>query len=1151
MIKFILGRSGSGKTEMIHKYIGETGNDKRVVLIVPEQSSFQNEKRILDTMGAKRARNVEVLSFRRLCDNIFDKYKGITEKRIDDGIKAVLMNIAIENAPAEGGELELYGSTSRSLKKSMDLIEPMLTAVNEYKMCLITPEKLFETAGRTENRILAAKLRDSARIYAAYNALLENSYADPDDDLIKLYAILGEHNYFENMSVFIDSFYGFSAQEIKIIERIFSQAEDVFISVCCDRDNIHDKNSIFAESNETYRTLLRSVERSGRKCGIEVCSGEGIRYKTDVLRAVEKRIFSAYRHTAENTDKIKNDGSVRMYEAADIYDEVRYIAEKIFTLVHDEGYRYSDIEVIGRNLDSFKGIISAEFPKYDIPYFLSNPEPLEIKPLIRMILSVFEVIHSNFDTEAVLRLAKTGLTPLEDYDIYLLENYCYVWDIRGKRWREEFTMSPDGSRADNIESKSVNDRIAHIEDIRKKIIQPLIEFEEGVKRAEDGAEITVRLYELLEKLECRENFRKFIYKLSRNGLDVNVGHEAGIWDIAMRILGNMYDVLKNKRTDSIKYAELLAIYIRKNPVSDIPQTINSVTIGTAGNIRSESPKVVFAIGAVESVFPAQAGAVGIFTDSERRFLRDEQPDDIRLPLYDSIYGASLKEKMNVYVTLSAPSERLYISWYMQDLSGKACEPSVIKREMESVIDDCTVYHKSEITENAPSDKRLFLTERQSFDICAELWNTDGIRANTLKKYFRSVPEYCDKVFAIERAAKREAFRLNNHAGIRKLYGIPVNLSSTKIDTFADCRFSYFCKYGLEAKPLKKASMDNALYGTSMHFIFEYLFKNTGIDRLMEMDEGQLRLQIKSALDEYIGKLGDEAERSERFNAICVKIKKNALRVLMRMCEQFKKDKFRPVDYELRIGEGNDGENSIPPYELELPNGDRILVSGFVDRVDTAAINGKKYVRIIDYKTGNNKFEFKNIANKIKIQMLLYLSAIIKNGSEKYADGEMLLPAGVLYVPSTSVSGPADISNTKETERSIREQNNNFRMSGLLTDDCTVLENMEEGIGGEFIPAQKTKTPPYKLSANSSVVSEKDFRMILEFTDICIKRAAAEIYSGEIAAMPTQGACKYCEYSSICRFEKGNATVRLPKYSKKQSLEKIRRDMEEMGEETDE
>ena len=1142
MIKFILGRSGSGKTEIIHKYIENTGPDKRIVLIVPEQSSFQNEKRILEGMGAKRARNIEVLSFRRLCDNIFDEYKGITEERIDDGIKAVLMSMAIENAPAEGGELELYGTASRSLKKTLDLVEPMLTAINEYKMCLITPERINELAAGISNKVLAAKLRDSARIYAAYNALLENTYADPDDDLAKLYDILGEHDYFREMSVFIDSFYGFSAQEIKIIERIFSQAENVYISICCDRSTLNEKNSIFAEPNDTYRTLLRAAERMGKKCYIENSVNEGVRYRTDALRAVEKGIFSAFRCDTGNSSAVKNDGSVEMYEAADIYDEVQHIARRIFGLVRDNGYRYSDIEIIGRSLDSYKSIISSEFPKYDIPYFLSSPESLELKPLIRLMLSVFEVIHSGFDTEAVLRLAKTNLTPLSDDETYILENYCYVWNIRGKRWREEFTMSPSGRRTDDGDNRSVDVQISHIEDIRKRLILPLLDFEESIKQAETGGEITVKLYQLLENFGCRKKFRSFINALSKNESSITVEREAGVWDTAMKILDNMYNVLNERKVDSVNYAELLAIYIRKSPVSDIPQTINSVTVGTAGNIRSESPRAVFAVGAVESVFPAQTGVVGIFTDSERRLLRDEQPEDRRLPLYESVYGASLKEKMNVYMTLASPSERLYISWYTQSPSGKGCEPSVIKREVESVLEGTEILRREEITADSPPNEKLFLTERQSFDICASLWNTDSTRSDTLKKYFLSSPQYHDRVMAIRRAAAKESFRLKNFEGIKRLYGAPLRLSSTKLDKFASCKFSYFCNFGLDAKPLRRAAMDSALYGTAMHYIFELLLRESGIDALKAMSEDELKNEIKRALDEYLEEIGDAAERSGRFNALCARIKRNAFRVLLRMCEQFKNDKFRPVDFELRIG--GDKGNAIPAYQLELPTGETICVSGFVDRVDTAEIGGKKYIRIIDYKTGADVFELGNVANGIKIQMLLYLSAILKNGSQRYSDGLVLLPAGVLYVPSTPKSAAGAVSNDTEISNGINDQNKNFRMKGLLINDVTVLSAMEEGPAGKFIPASVKKSSPNDFSAYSSVVSVDEFENILKYIDICIKNTGVEIYSGNIDAMPTGDACKYCDYSSVCRFEKGGRTSKLPKYGREQALEKIRQETEE-------
>ena len=110
MVTFIRGRSGSGKSELLIRYIKELPENSRAVIIVPEQSSFQTEKRMLEALGEYRAKNTEVLSFRRLCGIIFEE-KGIDDReRIDGGVKAVLMKMAIENAPSEGGALEIFGA---------------------------------------------------------------------------------------------------------------------------------------------------------------------------------------------------------------------------------------------------------------------------------------------------------------------------------------------------------------------------------------------------------------------------------------------------------------------------------------------------------------------------------------------------------------------------------------------------------------------------------------------------------------------------------------------------------------------------------------------------------------------------------------------------------------------------------------------------------------------------------------------------------------------------------------------------------------------------------------------------------------------------------------------------------------------------------
>lgn len=1168
MVHLILGRSGSGKTEKIHELLRQLSPDKQAILIVPEQISFYHETKILDNIGARAMRNIKVFSFRRLCNYLFDEYRGLTEERIDDGVKAVLMSMAIEQAPSEGGELELFRTSTGKFKKTLDLVEPMLTAVNEYKLCLISPEMIDEAAKTVKDKILAAKLRDSARIYAAYDALLENTYADPDDDLKRLYSLLQKHEYFRGKNVYIDSFNGFSAQEMKIVELMAVQADEITITLCTDKKTIANKNTIFAEPDDTYKSLLKLSQRTGRECSVELLKTEGIRYKGQSIRLIENKLFAGYRRGSDSVDAVFSpDDSVQLYEAVDLYDEIQYVARTIFRLVHEKGYFYREIEIIAADPQKYKSIIALEFPKYQIPYFLSDPEPLEIKPVIRLMLTAFEIVHSGFDTEAVLRFAKTGLTPLEEEEVFELENYCYVWNIRGKRWKSAFTMAPDGIREKQTEEDEL--RIEKIEAIRQKLIEPLSRFEEKIRKADDGGEISEALYRLMEEMGSREKFRDFIRSMMQTATEAHIEREKSVWDIAMDILDKMYHVLKGKHTDSNSFLDLLKIYLRKSPISDIPRTLNSVTIGKAGNLRSAAPKIVFSIGAVEGVFPAQVGAVGIFTDAERRYLREENPEGLYLPLYDSIYGASLKERFNVYMTLSAPSEKLFISWYTQDSSGKSCEPSVIKNETERILKKALpiIRRRSDLNSQALPNSELFFTERQSFDVCASMWNNSTSLAATLREYYWKSELYHDRAAAIHAAADKNGFRLKNLRLTKELYShpmrftckhakmiahpahwkgrrithvhstvyAPMRLSSSKLDEFAKCKFYYFCKYGLNLNPLRKAEMDNGLYGVAMHSIMETLLHKVGIDQLKKMTAPELKAQIGRALNEYLSELGDTEERGARFDAACMRIKKNAFHVLRKMCRQFETDQFRPSDYELYIGGRKGDKNSIPAYEVLLPTGDKLLLNGYIDRVDTAEIGGREYVRVIDYKTGNDAFDLKNIANGMKMQMLLYLSAILKNAQNRYTkDGKVLLPAGVLYVPATVKTEAGSSTRSETIKMKEEEQVENLRMQGLLIDDAEVLSAMESGMNGEFIPVIQ------KDGKNiGNVITEEDFKMIFEYIDRCIQSMGVELLSGNIDVYPLPGACDYCKYSPVCRFEKGKRKASLPSYKKGEAMKKIR------------
>ena len=1112
MVQLVVGRSGSGKTEYVHNDIDKQADGREIILLVPEQSSFQSEKRILDDLGAERARNISVLSFKRLYNAVTEKYGGANACRIDDGTKAVLMSVAAEEI---SDKLTLYGSRCRRA----DLAELMVSTVDEYKLCAITPERLFEAAERVESVRLRQKLKESAAIYAAYNALLGQTYEDPDDDLVRLYDMLCKYPFFKSKTVYIDSFNGFSGQELKVLECILRQAEDIIITLGCDESRVSELDgTVFREPDITRLKLIETVKRLGIEIAPEIRLKSGQRYKSPSIAALEESVFRF-----DGDMYLYDDDSVTLYEADDEYDEICQTARKISQLVMDEGYEYRDITVICRHPEMYKSIIASEYAKFNIPYFLSDPRPLENEPLIRLVLSSFDIIHSSFNTENILTFLKTGLTPLSDNDVFLLENYAYLWDIRGKRWRSPFTMNPDGN------SDTINEaELEYIEKLRKSVITPLEKFASAVKKSDNGGDISKAVYNLLCQLSSGQKMKALIFSFEENNDMRAAETEARVWDILMHLLDNMYNILKNTSLDSKRYLELLKLMIRKNPISDIPQTLDQVLVGVAGNIRTQGQRAVFVIGASEGEFPAPCEASGLFSDSERTSLID-----LNIPVYDTVYDLPLKEKYNAYAALALPSERLYVSRPLSTSKGDRCEPSIIFKEIVSVL-PVRIKRRKDL-----SISERFFTEAQTFEECASMWNDNTPMSAALKEYFRDSEEYSDRYSAVSRSANEEPVRITDPSRVKKLFGEKLRLSASQTETYYLCPFRYFCRYGLKAYPRKKAAMDPAMYGSAVHYTLEQILRNEDHQQLRDGDEKLLHQLIEKYIRKYIDEIGGDSERTKRFMAQFASIEKNLLILLKRLIDELRASSFVPTDLELDISDDGD----IPAYEISLPGGDRAVVTGKIDRVDTFVHEGKKYIRIMDYKTGNKKFRLSDVLYGLNIQMLLYLSIIEKQGGEYYSEGDKysLAPAGILYMPSTPTSKTGDYNNTDEHKAALKEQQSNFRMNGLLIDDKEILDAMEKDVKGIFIPAKLNSVGDFDKRGGNSLISLEAYGKLFSYIDKKLIEMAQSIFDGKLERNPVKGAedaCRYCDYKNICGYEKGKCSSNVEKISMDNALKII-------------
>jgi ATP-dependent helicase/nuclease subunit B len=229
MLHLILGHSGSGKTQHIRSLLCERTKDGAhgMILLVPEQFSFESERAMLELLGPRDAGRVEILSFSRLVDAVFRVYGGVSGTRIDDGGRMLLMSLALEEAQ---DHLELYARH----KESPALAAKLLDLVAECHQCAVTPADLHRAADKLPDSVLRRKTRELSLILDTYGTLVSRSFLDDQDDLTRLNDTLLDHPFFQGRIVAIDAFKSFTVQEQRILFHILSQAQEVYLTLCTD-----------------------------------------------------------------------------------------------------------------------------------------------------------------------------------------------------------------------------------------------------------------------------------------------------------------------------------------------------------------------------------------------------------------------------------------------------------------------------------------------------------------------------------------------------------------------------------------------------------------------------------------------------------------------------------------------------------------------------------------------------------------------------------------------------------------------------------------------------------------------------------------------------------------------------------------------------
>ena len=392
-IRFIFGRAGTGKSkfclEQIKKKIENNNDSNKLILIVPEQYTFDTERKFLEVVTERGFLRGEVLSFKRMAHRVFEECGGRNDIKISDSGRNMLIYKLLKD---KGEELQYFNRMSKEHGFS-SVVSKIIT---EFKKYNISTEILGTKEEEIHDEELKKKMNDLKLIYHDFNEILHKRFIDSDDELTLLAEKLIDCDIYDGSEIWIDEFTTFTPQQLEVIKILAKRAKTVNITLCSDSlggGSDIDYTDIFDAIRNTENSILNIMKEGNISYLEPIDLNKGYSYRfleSEDIQHLEKHFFTypfkPYKGKASN---------VRLYKANNSYEEIETVAKDILIMVRDKGYRYRDIAVICRNVDEYEKIATVIFNDYNIPFFLDKKRQILDNPLVVLIISSLEILSSN------------------------------------------------------------------------------------------------------------------------------------------------------------------------------------------------------------------------------------------------------------------------------------------------------------------------------------------------------------------------------------------------------------------------------------------------------------------------------------------------------------------------------------------------------------------------------------------------------------------------------------------------------------------------------------------------------------------------------------------------------------------------------------
>lgn len=1112
-LRFIIGRAGSGKTHYCLEEIGNMLKDspegRSLVMVLPEHATFQVERALASMPGIDGFTRAYVFGFRRLAHRILMETGGAVRPHITElGKRLVLSQLLQEHQQ----EFKLFHRAA--VQRSFPDI--LAGIIREFKAYGVTPELLSEAEEQLSGLSIGDKLHDLALVYQGFEKFLQGRYTDPEDYLTLLAEKISKSDILHESEVWIDGFNWFNIQETKVIAELLQTAGRVTVTLCLDGNSNQQGNAtaLFHRQWDTRRKLLDLARNMGAEIE-QVVLSETKRFHTPLLGHIEEQLFSS-----PVTAWTGEGQGLAVVEAANRRVEVEGVARDILRLCREEGYRWRDVGILLRDTESYSDIVETVLTDYEIPFFSDRKRQPFHHPLAELLRSCLDVVIDRWSYEPLFRCFKTDFFELSRDEVDRLENYVLEFGIRGTKWTQgqvwtfirRFSLGED-SELNEVEQEFLQG----IHEIRSKAAAPLLAFEKQIKGASTVQEMTTALYGLLVELTVPEKLTLWADHAEEIGDLEQAREHRQLWDSVVQLFEQLVEICGDQQMALNDYGMMINEGLEGLKLSLIPPGLDYVTISSMEQTSLENIPGIYVLGANDGVLPMRGRGEGLITDAERG-----QMIQLGLEVAPGCQADSFAERYLVYTGLTRSSQYLWLSYPLADDEGKGLSPSMLVKRLRELS---KVPLLSLPAEPLPGTERQYLARaKRSISALATILRGYK-RGQVVAEVWWDVYNWARQQQELEGYLEKAVAGLFHHNEVESLLSHMASRlytknnklrgSVTRFESFQACPFKHFAQYGLTLKERAVFRIQAPDWGQFLHAAL----KDFG-DHMQEVgrDWGSVSDQecseiVNEVVDTLAPKLQNEILlSSEQHKHLVGRLKLTVTRSVHRLIEFDRVSEFKPMAMEKSFGRGND---ALPPLVYMLPDEIGLEIVGQIDRLDTAEHEGKKYMLVIDYKSGGAWLKLVDVYYGLRLQLLTYL-LVARNAYED------CLPAGVLYyfLKNPSISDIVRIDSHEITKKI----NALLKMPGWVLAEPEVIRLLDSAIDGysEFLKIALKKDETFYSTSLPYVKTSEEFALLLSHVEKKLVETASSIMAGDINISPyaldKRTPCTFCQYSAFCQFD---------------------------------